>query len=170
VPGSRNEPLFHKALLSLEAGELKAAEDAFLELIQEGGETAYRPLAAVYLLQFSESHRQILEGSFLSLWEDFTFPGDQVPEGNTEAEGGKANPASETPEGAPPTQAEKTTEKSAPQTPDTKPEAATTPESAEIKPSTADQPAGDKPGDTKTDDAKPGDEDKPAASEEGVKE
>lgn len=80
VPGSRNEPLFHKALLSLEAGDLKAAEDAFLDLIQEGGETVYRPLAAVYLLQFSDSYREVLEGSFLSLWEDFTFPGDAVAE------------------------------------------------------------------------------------------
>lgn len=74
VPASRNEPRFMIGLLQLENGDLQAAQDAFTAVITEGGETPYRPLAAVYLLQLTDDAVDTLKNSFTSMWEEFEFP------------------------------------------------------------------------------------------------
>lgn len=61
-------------LLQLENGDLQAAQDAFTAVITEGGETPYRPLAAVYLLQLTDDAVDTLKNSFTSMWEEFEFP------------------------------------------------------------------------------------------------
>ena len=64
----------------LEDGNILGARKAFTELITEGGETPYRGLAAVYLLQLSDDAVETISNSFVSTWEDFVFPGDEPKE------------------------------------------------------------------------------------------
>ena len=80
VPASRNEPRFMTGLAHLEDGNILGARKAFTELITEGGETPYRGLAAVYLLQLSDDAVETISNSFVSTWEDFVFPGDEPKE------------------------------------------------------------------------------------------
>lgn len=77
IPTSRNEPRFMTGLAHLEDGNLKGAKEAFTELLTEGGETPYRALAAVYLLQLTDDGVATLADSFVSPWEEFVFPGDE---------------------------------------------------------------------------------------------
>lgn len=80
IPASRNEPRFMTGLAHLEDGNLKGAREALTELVKEGGETPYRALAAVYLLQLTDDAMVTLSDSFISPWEDFVFPGDELPQ------------------------------------------------------------------------------------------
>ncbi|MEZ6130007.1 MAG: hypothetical protein R3C59_15090 [Planctomycetaceae bacterium] len=73
IPSGRNEPRFYKALIEMEAGHASSAEAVLKELVSEGGETPYRALAVVYLLQFSDDHVRTLKDSYLSPWEEFQF-------------------------------------------------------------------------------------------------
>lgn len=74
IPTSRNEPRFMTGLAELELGNLKAAEKAFTKVLAEGGETPYRQLAAIYLLQLTDDAVTTIVDSYVSPWEDFTFP------------------------------------------------------------------------------------------------
>lgn len=86
IPAGRNEPRFMTGLAYLEDGNLRAAKEAFTELVKEGGETPYRPLAAIYLIQLSDDAVATLTDSFVSPWEAFVFPGEEQEQKETTEE------------------------------------------------------------------------------------
>lgn len=73
-PTARAEPLLQMALLNLEAGRLEEAEKQLTEVIQTSGDSPYRALAAIYLLQFGDDAKEAVISSHLNTFSDFEFP------------------------------------------------------------------------------------------------
>jgi tetratricopeptide (TPR) repeat protein len=76
----RAEASLMLALLKLEEGELAEAKKHLSRIIFEYGETQSRPLATIYFLMMDDDAVQKLEKTQVSLWEEFEYPGEKVPE------------------------------------------------------------------------------------------
>ncbi|MEZ6122640.1 MAG: hypothetical protein R3C49_05620 [Planctomycetaceae bacterium] len=95
IPRGKQETIFLKALVHLEEGNLSAARQELERIISDGGDTTYRPLAAIYLIQLTDDAMPLLKESFVNSWEDFEFPSAAVKAADA-ADPGKT----ETPQGA----------------------------------------------------------------------
>lgn len=78
LPTARALPLLQMAVLNLEAGRIKDARKQLEDLASSAGDSAYLPLAAVYLLQFGDEAREELIATRLNTFSEFEFP--EIPE------------------------------------------------------------------------------------------
>lgn len=89
LPTLRALPLLQMAVLNLEAGRTEEARNQLKELSESAGDSAYLPLAAVYLMQFGDEATEQLMATRLNTFSEFEFP--ETPSESSEQDSAKAD-------------------------------------------------------------------------------
>ena len=103
LPGGQAEPRFMMAMADIESGSIANARFLLQGVIRDGGESALRPLAEIYLRQISDDASSLIADSGAEFWEDYEFQEEapsvetkSVPQSATQdAEAGSEGPTAE---------------------------------------------------------------------------
>ncbi|MEO2019910.1 MAG: hypothetical protein ABGZ53_36715 [Fuerstiella sp.] len=83
LPREQVEPRFMMAMAGIESGNIANARFLLTGLISDGGESAFLPLAEIYLRLISDDAASLIADAGADLWEDYEFP-EAAPSDSTE--------------------------------------------------------------------------------------